>query len=161
MSVTLRLDDEIDISRGDMIVDADEPPTVARELEAMICWMSEQPLRPGGALRDQAHDALGRARSSSKLEYRVDVNTLDRDPAPTELGLNEIGRVHLRSTRAAGRRPLRAQPHDRQLHPDRRVDQRHRRRRDDHQRHVLGSRRRSGLEPGCDSADRQQHERRP
>jgi len=97
MSVTLRLEDDIDISRGDMIVDADEAPTVAREFEAMICWMSEQPMRPGG--RYAIHHTTRSARAViDKLEYRVDVNTLERDQAANELGLNEIGRVHLRTS---------------------------------------------------------------
>ncbi len=97
MSVTLRLDDDVDISRGDMIVDADEAPTVAREFEAMICWMSGEPMRPGG--RYVIHHTTRSARAIiDKLEYRVDVNTLDRDPAADQLGLNEIGRVHLRSS---------------------------------------------------------------
>jgi bifunctional enzyme CysN/CysC/sulfate adenylyltransferase subunit 1 len=97
MSVTLRLEDEIDISRGDMIVDADEAPTVAREFEAMICWMSEEPMRPGG--RYAIHHTTRSAKAIvDKLEYRVDVNTLERDPEAAELRLNEIGRVHLRSS---------------------------------------------------------------
>ena len=97
MSVTLRLDDDVDISRGDMIVDADEAPTVAREFEAMICWMSGEPMRPGG--RYVIHHTTRSAKAIiDKLEYRVDVNTLDRDPAADQLGLNEIGRVHLRSS---------------------------------------------------------------
>ncbi len=97
MSVTLRLDDDVDISRGDMIVDADEAPTVAREFEAMICWMSEQPMRPGG--RYVIHHTTRSAKAIiDKLEYRVDVNSLDRDPDADQLGLNEIGRVHLRSS---------------------------------------------------------------
>ncbi|MDE3134875.1 MAG: sulfate adenylyltransferase, partial [Acidobacteriota bacterium] len=97
MSVTVRLEDDIDISRGDMIVDADEAPTVAREFEAMICWMSEQPMRPGG--RYVIHHTTRSAKAIvDKLEYRVDVNTLDRDTEADQLGLNEIGRVHLRSS---------------------------------------------------------------
>ena len=48
MSVTLRLDDDVDVSRGDMIVGPTIRPIAARELDAMICWMGEQPLRPGG-----------------------------------------------------------------------------------------------------------------
>jgi len=97
MSVTVRLEDDIDISRGDMIVNAEEAPTVAREFEAMVCWMSEQPMRPGG--RYVIHHTTRSAKAIvDKLEYRVDVNTLDRDPEAAELGLNEIGRVHLRSS---------------------------------------------------------------
>jgi bifunctional enzyme CysN/CysC/sulfate adenylyltransferase subunit 1 len=97
MSVTVRLEDDVDISRGDMIVNAEEAPTVAREFEAMVCWMSEQPMRPGG--RYVIHHTTRSAKAIvDKLEYRVDVNTLERDPEAGELGLNEIGRVHLRSS---------------------------------------------------------------
>ncbi|MGH3049803.1 MAG: sulfate adenylyltransferase subunit 1, partial [Gaiellaceae bacterium] len=86
MSVTVRLEDDIDISRGDMIVDADEAPTVARELEAMICWMSQEPMRPGG--RYVIHHTTRSAKAIvDKLEYRVDVNTLDRDTEADLLGL--------------------------------------------------------------------------
>jgi bifunctional enzyme CysN/CysC/sulfate adenylyltransferase subunit 1 len=97
MSVTVRLEDDIDISRGDMIVAADEAPTVAREFEAMICWMSEEPMRPGG--RYVIHHTTRSAKAIiDKLEYRVNVNSLDRESEATELALNEIGRVHLRSS---------------------------------------------------------------
>jgi sulfate adenylyltransferase subunit 1 len=97
MSVTLRLEDEIDISRGDMIVDADEAPTVAREFEAMICWMSEEPMRTGGRYAVK-HTTRSTRTIIDKLEYKVDVNTFERDHDVDELGLNEIGRVHLRTS---------------------------------------------------------------
>jgi sulfate adenylyltransferase large subunit len=97
MSVTLRLEDDIDISRGDMIVDADEAPTVAREFEAVVCWMSEEPMRAGARYVINHTTRTARA-VIDKLEYRVDVNSLDRDPNATQLGLNEIGRVHLRTS---------------------------------------------------------------
>jgi sulfate adenylyltransferase large subunit len=94
MSVTLRFADEIDVSRGDMIVETDDPPVTARELEAIVCWMSDQPLRP--AARYVIKHTTRTARAVIKeLEHRVDVNTLDHVPAQ-ELGLNEIGRVRLR-----------------------------------------------------------------
>jgi sulfate adenylyltransferase large subunit len=97
MSVSLRLEDELDISRGDMIAQAEDPPTVARELEATICWMSEQPLRAGGRYTIKHTTRSARA-VVDKLEYRIDVNSLDHDQAATELKLNEIGRVHLRTS---------------------------------------------------------------
>ena len=97
MSVTLRLEDEIDISRGDMIVDADEAPTVAREFEAMICWMSEEPMRTGARYAVK-HTTRTTRTIIDKLEYRVDVNSLERDTDVEELRLNEIGRVHLRTS---------------------------------------------------------------
>ena len=95
-SVTLRLADEIDISRGDMFVNADDPPVAAREIEAMICWMSDAPMKPGGRYAIKHTTRTARA-VIEELEYRVDVNTLDHAPAP-QLGLNEIGRVHLRTS---------------------------------------------------------------
>jgi sulfate adenylyltransferase large subunit len=94
MSVTLRFADEIDVSRGDMIVEPDDPPVTARELEAIVCWMSEQPLRPAGRYVIKHTTRTARAVVKA-LEHRVDVNTLDHVPAQ-ELGLNEIGRVRLR-----------------------------------------------------------------
>ncbi|MGH2872570.1 MAG: sulfate adenylyltransferase subunit 1 [Solirubrobacteraceae bacterium] len=97
MSVTLRLADEIDISRGDMIVDAQEAPTLARELEATVCWMSEEPMRSGDRYAIKHTTRAARA-IIERLEYRVDVNTLEREREVSELALNEIGRVHLRTS---------------------------------------------------------------
>jgi sulfate adenylyltransferase large subunit len=95
MSVTVRVADELDISRGDMLVEPDEPPVAARELEAMVCWMGETPLRPGARLVIKQTTRTTRARVE-ELDYRVDVNTLDHRPAD-ELALNEIGRVRIRT----------------------------------------------------------------
>ena len=94
MSVTLRFTDELDVSRGDMIVEPDDTPVTARELEAIVCWMSDQPLRPAGRYVIKHTTRTARA-VVKELEHRVDVNTLDHVPAK-ELGLNEIGRVRLR-----------------------------------------------------------------
>ncbi|RKR86579.1 sulfate adenylyltransferase subunit 1 [Micromonospora pisi] len=98
MSVTVRLTDEIDISRGDLICRPNNAPAVAQDIEAMICWMDEsQPLRPGGkyAIKHTTRSARTVVRG---LHYRLDVNSLHRDETATELGLNEIGRVRLRTT---------------------------------------------------------------
>ena len=95
MSVTLRLEDQIDISRGDMIVGADDGPAVSRELEATVCWMGEEPLRAGGRYAIKHTTRAARAIVDT-LEYRIDVNTLERDHAAESLALNEIGRVRLR-----------------------------------------------------------------
>jgi sulfate adenylyltransferase large subunit len=94
MSVTLRLEDDVDISRGDMIVNAEDAPVAARELDAMVCWMSEQPLRPGGRYTIKHTTRSARA-VLDEIEYRVDVNSLAHEPA-AELALNEIARVRLR-----------------------------------------------------------------
>ncbi len=94
MSVALRLADEIDVSRGDMIVEAEDQPVSARELEAVVCWMSDQPLQARGRYTIKHTTRSARAIVEA-LEHRVDVNTLEHLPA-TQLGLNEIGRVRLR-----------------------------------------------------------------
>ncbi len=106
MSVTVRFTDDLDVSRGDMIVEADDPPAAARELDAMVCWMGQEPLRPGARLIIKHTTRTTRARIE-ELDYRVDVNALTHHRAG-ELALNEIGRVRLRSGS-----PLMADPYSR------------------------------------------------
>jgi bifunctional enzyme CysN/CysC len=98
MSVTVRLTDEIDISRGDMICRPHNAPTPAQDIEAMICWMDETaPLRVGGRYSIKHTTRTARAVVRG-LQYRLDVNTLHRDETADQLALNEIGRVKLRTT---------------------------------------------------------------
>lgn len=93
-SVTLTLEDEIDISRGDMLVRPGNMPRVARDSEVMLVWMSEQPLAPGRQY--WVKTCCGRtAGEIDPVRYRVDVNALSRQPA-TSLQLNEVGRCHLK-----------------------------------------------------------------
>jgi bifunctional enzyme CysN/CysC len=94
MSVALRLADEIDISRGDMIVSPEDQPIASRELDAMLCWMSERPLSPRSKYTIKHTTRSARA-VVEQIEYKVDINTLEHEPAG-QLGLNEIGRVQLR-----------------------------------------------------------------
>ncbi len=96
MSLTVRLQDHIDVSRGDMIVDAQDPPLSARDLEAMVCWMTDAPLRADGRYAIKHTTRSARA-VVSEIEHRVDVNTLGHEGA-AELALNEIGRVRLRTS---------------------------------------------------------------
>jgi sulfate adenylyltransferase large subunit len=96
MSVTLRLADQLDISRGDMIVEEDDQPTAARELDAIVCWMGEKPMQPGGRYAIK-HTTRSAKAIVGELEHRVDVNTLNHLPAE-QLELNEIGRVVLRTS---------------------------------------------------------------
>ncbi len=96
MSVTLRLADEIDISRGETITRPEQPPTVARELEADVCWMTDQPLRPGGRYIVK-HTTREVTAIVDALCDHVDVHTLERAGAPSELALNDIGRIRLRT----------------------------------------------------------------
>ena len=95
-SVTLTLEDEIDSSRGDMFVRPGNVPKVDQRFEAMVVWMAEEPLVPGRQyLFKQTSKVVPGAVST--LGYRVDVNTLHRQPAPT-LALNEIGRCSVTLT---------------------------------------------------------------
>jgi sulfate adenylyltransferase large subunit len=97
MSVTLRLADDIDVSRGETICRPEQAPTVARELEADVCWMTDAPLRPGGRyLLKQTTSKV--TAIVDGLSDHVDVHTLERGGAPTELALNDIGRVRLRTS---------------------------------------------------------------
>jgi bifunctional enzyme CysN/CysC len=98
MSVTLRLADDIDIARGDLICRPNNAPAVAQNVEALICWMDEtRPLTVGGkyAIKHTTRAARAVVRG---LNYRLDINSLHRDESATELKLNEIGRVKLRTT---------------------------------------------------------------
>ena len=98
MSVTLRLDDDVDISRGDMICRPHNKPAAAQDIEAMVAWMSPaRPLTPRSRLVVK-HTSRTVKAVVTDLHYRIDVNTLHRDETAGQLGLNEIGRVGLRLT---------------------------------------------------------------
>ncbi len=96
LSVTLTLEDEIDISRGDMIVRRHNIPEISREFSAIICWMYDEPLKIGKNYVIK-HTTKTVKAFVSKLDYVIDVNTLHRKEAET-LGLNEIARVEISST---------------------------------------------------------------
>ena len=97
MSVTVLLDGELDISRGDVICRPHNQPSVAQDLDVMVCWMSEQPLRTGMKLALKHTTRTARA-MVKQIQYRVDVNTMHREEADDQLQLNEVGRLRLRST---------------------------------------------------------------
>ena len=97
MSVTVRLEDDIDVSRGDMIARVKNAPKPSQDVDAMVCWMTNEPLRKGQKLAIKHTTRNGRALIKD-IQYRLDINTLHRDQDTKELGLNEIGRVQLRTT---------------------------------------------------------------
>jgi len=97
MSVTLRLTDDVDLSRGDMICRPMNQPTVGQDLDAMVAWMTERPLKPGDFLALKHTTRWVRAVVKG-IHYRLDVNTLHRDESADALGLNDVGRVSLRVT---------------------------------------------------------------
>ena len=98
MSVTVRLTDDLDISRGDMLCRPHNVPAVGQDIEAMVAWMTDQPkLRPGQLLSLKHTTRQVRAKVMD-LQYRINVTTLHRHEGVPHLGLNEIGRVRLRTT---------------------------------------------------------------
>jgi bifunctional enzyme CysN/CysC len=97
MSVVVRLEDELDISRGDMICRPGNRPHRSRQLEAMVCWMSDAPVAVGKRLLLK-HTTRWVTATVDDIRYRVDVETLHRDVSAKSLELNDIGRLKLRTT---------------------------------------------------------------
>ena len=97
MSVTVRLEDDIDVSRGGMLARPGNQPTMGQDLEAMVCWMAERPLSARTMLAVK-HTTNNVRAMVNEVAYRLDINTLHRDEATHTLGLNDIGRVKLRAT---------------------------------------------------------------
>ncbi len=95
MSVTVRLADDVDVSRGDMIARVNNQPEQTQDLDAMICWMSPGALKPRAKLLVK-HTTRTVKALVKEIDYRLDVNTLHRDQDAEEIGLNELGRVTLR-----------------------------------------------------------------
>jgi sulfate adenylyltransferase subunit 1 len=95
-SVVITLEDEIDISRGDMIVKANNPPRAEHNLEAMVCWFSRKPLEPRGKYLLR-HTSLETKAIVQELRYQVDIETLHKKEGVAELAMNDIGRLSLRT----------------------------------------------------------------
>jgi sulfate adenylyltransferase subunit 1 len=97
MSVVITLEDDIDISRGDMIVRPNNQPTVGQDIELMVCWLSDKKLNPRGKyiIRHTTKEVKCLVK---EVRYKVDINTLHRIEDDTEIGLNDIGRIHIRTT---------------------------------------------------------------
>ena len=98
MSVTMTLEDDIDITRGDMLVKPNNKPEVVQELDAMICWLNPQPPRP------RAKFILGHTTSEvrammTEVVYKLDINQLKREEGQPDLGMNDIARVKLKTTK--------------------------------------------------------------
>ncbi|MBS1617130.1 MAG: sulfate adenylyltransferase, partial [Bacteroidetes bacterium] len=97
MSVTILLNDDIDISRGDMIVRDNNKPQIEQDIEAMICWLGDQPLRPNGkyALKHTTRDARAVIKD---IKYKLDIGSLHRITENPEIAANDIGRISIRTT---------------------------------------------------------------
>jgi bifunctional enzyme CysN/CysC len=96
MSVTVLLEDDLDVSRGDVIAAADAPPQVARDIRADVCWLDDAPARPAGRYLIKHNTRTTRA-ELTRIEHRVEVESLRTESDPGSLELNDIGRVTLRT----------------------------------------------------------------
>jgi bifunctional enzyme CysN/CysC len=96
MSVTVRLEDDLDVSRGDTICRPHNQPSVTQDVEAMLCWLHETPMTAHGTylLKHTTREVRAKVQD---LQYRLDITTLRRDEGVDALQLNEIGRVALRT----------------------------------------------------------------
>jgi bifunctional enzyme CysN/CysC len=98
MSVTIRLENDLDVSRGDMICRPHNRPTIGQDIDAMLCWFGDRvQLQPGAKYAMKHTSRWGRALVKD-IQYRLDVNSLHRDEQANSLTLNEIGRVTMRTT---------------------------------------------------------------
>lgn len=98
MSVTITLSDDVDISRGDMIVVDSKEPEVSQDVEMMVCWLSERPMALNGkyTLRHTTNDVKCLVK---ELQYKMDINSLEKIRDVSTLALNEIGRIKVRTTK--------------------------------------------------------------
>ena len=95
-SVVLHLEDDIDISRGDVITLRDNQPSVENELDVLLCWMGNKPLIPGNKYLLQINSRIIRA-VVKEIEYKLDVNSLLKEPAPEQAVLNDIIKVKIKT----------------------------------------------------------------
>jgi sulfate adenylyltransferase subunit 1 len=97
MSVTILLEDDIDVSRGDMIVRSGNQPNQSQDIEAMICWMGDKPIQLNGkyAIKQTTRDARCVVK---EIKYKLDISTLSRLTENPTIGTNDIGRISLRTT---------------------------------------------------------------
>lgn len=95
-SVVLHLEDDIDISRGDTIVQSNNQPSVENELEVLLCWMDSKPLIPGNKYLLQHNSKLVRA-IVKDVEYKLDVNSLNEEQAPEKVSLNDIVKATIKT----------------------------------------------------------------
>lgn len=97
MSVTMTLEDNIDISRGDMIVKPNNQPEVGQDIELMLCWLNDKKMTPGGkyGIKHTTKDARCVIK---EVRYKMNINTLHKIEDDKTIGLNDIGRVLIRTT---------------------------------------------------------------
>ena len=98
MSITVELEDDIDISRGDMIVRSNNKPEPTQDIEIMMCWLNNSPMQPG-AKYIVRHTTNDQKAMIKEIVYKIDINTLDRNSEDKSIAMNEIAKVKLRTTK--------------------------------------------------------------
>lgn len=98
MSIVMTLEDDIDISRGDMIVRPGNQPRVEQDLDIMMCWLNIKPMTPGGkyAIKHTTNESRAMVK---EVVYKVNINTLQREESDKDIRMNDIARVRLRTTK--------------------------------------------------------------
>ena len=97
MSVTMTLEDDLDISRGDMLVRENNKPEVGQDLDVMVAWLNKKPLQPNGKYSIQHTTKSARCIIKS-IQYKIDINTLHRIEDYDQVGMNDIARIQIRTT---------------------------------------------------------------
>jgi sulfate adenylyltransferase subunit 1 len=97
MSVCMTLEDNLDISRGDMLVRENNQPNISKEIDIMICWMNEKKLIPRGKYSIRHTTQTARC-IINEVKYKIDINSLHRNEDDKEIGLNDIGRILIKTT---------------------------------------------------------------
>jgi sulfate adenylyltransferase subunit 1 len=97
MSVTVTLEDDVDVSRGDMIVRENNQPDNSQDIDLMVCWLHDKKLEPGGkyAIKHTTRDARCVVK---EVKYKVDINSLHRNEQDKEVNMNDIARIQIRTT---------------------------------------------------------------
>ena len=98
MSVVISLEDDIDISRGDMIVKKNNSPEVSQDLDVMLCWMSNQSAHPRAKYKI-LHTTNEQKAIVKEVIYKINIDTFERNKEDKEIGMNDICRVRLRTTK--------------------------------------------------------------
>ncbi len=98
MSVTILLEDELDISRGDMIVRENNQPEVSQDVELMVCWFNDRPMQLRGKYKIR-HTTQEARCIVKQIRYKLDINTLHRDEEDLSIGMNDISRIVIRTTK--------------------------------------------------------------
>ncbi len=106
-SVVIQLADDIDVSRGDTIVKADNLPQLSNEIDVIICWLDEKPLQAGNRYLLQHNSRLVKI-SVKRIEYKLDVSTLQHQPVEAEVKLNEVVKARIKTAS-----PLAYDPYER------------------------------------------------